>query len=87
MPSKRVQFGGKPTPPSSIDDWVKTPRTETEPITPVSKPEDGEKTKRLTLDIPESLHRAIKSQAAQAGTTMVEMLRNDLIQKYGNTEK
>jgi hypothetical protein len=31
--------------------------------------------KRLTIDIHESLHRAIKKSAAEEGTTMVEKLR------------
>jgi predicted DNA binding CopG/RHH family protein len=43
----------------------------------------GEKTKRLTLDLPEGLHRAIKRRAVEEGVTMVEMLRTLLEQEYG----
>lgn len=38
--------------------------------------------KRLTLDIPESLHRTIKQRAADEGVPMAEMLRQDLLEKY-----
>ncbi len=40
--------------------------------------------KRLTLDIPESLHRAIKHQAVDAGVTMADLLRELLEQHYGS---
>jgi predicted DNA binding CopG/RHH family protein len=40
--------------------------------------------KRLTLDIPESLHKAIKRQAVDAGVTMADLLRDLLEQHYGN---
>jgi predicted DNA binding CopG/RHH family protein len=38
----------------------------------------------LTLDIPETLHRAIKGKAAIEGVAMVDMLRELLEEKYGN---
>jgi predicted DNA binding CopG/RHH family protein len=47
-------------------------------------PAPKEKTKRLTLDIPETLHRAIKGKAAIEGVAMVDMLRELLEEKYGN---
>jgi hypothetical protein len=31
--------------------------------------------KRLTIDIPEELHRAIKHRAVEEGVTMAELLR------------
>lgn len=40
--------------------------------------------KRLTIDIPESLHRTIKSQCAMRGTTIVDEIRQLLIQKYND---
>lgn len=67
----------------SVDNWVATPRHETEPVTPVVQ---REKMKRLTLDIPETLHKAIKARSVEEGVAMVDMLRQDLIKKYGNTE-
>lgn len=69
--------------PATVDDWVATPRTEAEPVTPVEAPKP-EKTKRLTLDIPESLHRSIKAKSVQEGVAMVDMLRELLSEKYGN---
>lgn len=69
--------------PATVDDWVATPRTETEPVTPAAEVKP-EKTKRLTLDIPESLHRSIKAESVQRGVAMVDMLRELLSEKYGN---
>lgn len=39
--------------------------------------------KRLTLDIPENLHRQIKGKAVMEGVTMVNMLRELLEETYG----
>lgn len=39
--------------------------------------------KRLTLDIPETLHRQIKGRAVMEGVTMVNMLRELLEENYG----
>ena len=39
--------------------------------------------KRLTLDIPEPLHRRIKGRAVMEGVTMVNMLRELLEEIYG----
>jgi hypothetical protein len=41
------------------------------------------RTKRLTLDLPEGLHRAIKVSAARDGVTMAEKLRALLLKHYG----
>lgn len=42
---------------------------------------EPEKLRRLTLDLEEDLHRAIKRQAVEEGTTMVALLR-DLLSKH-----
>jgi hypothetical protein len=47
-------------------------------------PAPKEKIERLTLDIPETLHRTIKGRAAIEGVAMVDMLRSLLEEKYGN---
>lgn len=39
--------------------------------------------KRLTLDVPEDLHRAIKFNALEKDMSMVEMLRTLLVDSYG----
>ncbi|EJK90529.1 hypothetical protein UUU_27150 [Klebsiella pneumoniae subsp. pneumoniae DSM 30104 = JCM 1662 = NBRC 14940] len=39
--------------------------------------------KRLTIDIPESLHKAIKSACALRGTKIADEVRELLYDKYG----
>ena len=41
--------------------------------------------KRLTIDVPASLHRAIKTQCAVRGTKIADEVRELLIQKYGES--
>jgi predicted DNA binding CopG/RHH family protein len=43
---------------------------------------DKDTLKRLTLDIPEALHRRIKGKAVMEGVTMVNMLRELLEETY-----
>jgi len=50
---------------------------------PQPKTEKG-KLKRLTLDIPEDLHRSIKMKSVSLGIPMVDMLRTLLDSNYGN---
>lgn len=65
--------------PKNVDQWVSN-RFEAEP-----EPDAPQvKMKRLTLDIPEPLHRAIKLKAADEGVAMVDLLRALLEEKYGN---
>ena len=47
------------------------------------KKASSEKMKRLTLDIPERLHRAIKMKAAEEGVTIAQQLRNLFEKQYG----
>jgi hypothetical protein len=65
MSGKKVTFGVKPTPQApaaaNADQWVENRNTET--------------TKRLTLDIPASLHTRIKSTCALRGVKMADALR------------
>ena len=75
--SKKISIGTKPTgaaAPPSVDAWVVNRDTGGEPGA----------MKRLTIDIPASLHRAIKSQCAARGTKMADEVRELLLQKYGN---
>ena len=75
MATKKVAFGNKPTHqpkvPKEPDSWVS--RRHEEPM------------KRLTLDIPASLHAEIKSQCAQRGHKIVDELRALLQEKYGKS--
>lgn len=77
MSTKKIAFGTKPTnkpAPAPVDTWVE------------NRAADGEveAMKRLTIDIPESLHRAIKSQCAMRGTKIADEVRELLLKKYGN---
>ena len=74
MSTKKIAFGTKPTNKSApVDAWVDS-RTAGE----------GEAMKRLTIDIPESLHRTIKSQCAMRGTKIADEVRELLLKKYVN---
>jgi predicted DNA binding CopG/RHH family protein len=46
-----------------------------------------DKTKRLTIDISEPLHRALKIKAVTDGVTMAEIIRALLIQKFSENGK
>ncbi|MDJ0718838.1 MAG: toxin-antitoxin system HicB family antitoxin [Prochloraceae cyanobacterium] len=73
MPSKKVKIGGKPAGQEvDVEQWVENRTVNaSEPV----------KMKRLTLDIPESLHRKIKMKAASEGVAMADLLR-ELLEKH-----
>jgi hypothetical protein len=78
MSTKKVLIGTKPTGklvPASADAWVESRSNGDEP----------EVMKRLTIDVPTSLHRTIKAQCAMRGTKIVDEVRELLLQKYGKT--
>ena len=68
---KQVRIPTKPR----ADEWVAQGREKPVAI--------EQKMKRLTLDLPEGLHRAIKRRAVEEGVTMVDMLRTLLEEQYG----
>ena len=78
--NKKITIGAKPTStpasPMAADSWVESRA--------VAAP--AEEMKRLTIDIPASLHRAIKTQTAARGTKIADEVRELLLKKYGNTE-
>lgn len=77
MSTKKVSIGAKPTnkpATPTADAWVEN-RIATDA---------HETMKRLTIDVPESLHRTIKSQCAMRGTKIADEVRELLLQKYGN---
>ena len=76
--SKKVTIGAKPTSKSaqaSANEWVENRSTGNAP----------EPMKRLTIDVPASLHRAIKTQCAARGTKIADEVRELLMKKYGDT--
>lgn len=79
MTTKKVQIGSKPTNKPALvataDAWVESRSNGDEP----------EQMKRLTIDVPESLHRQIKTACAQRGTKIADEVRELLLQKYGTT--
>ncbi len=70
---KRISIGDKPTAksaPSSPDDWVAARTGSDEPM------------KRLTIDIPLSMHQRVKSQCALKGEKMADVVRELLDQRF-----
>lgn len=70
---KKVTFTQKPTVNKArptADDWVQ------------QKPLIDGKMKRLTIDLPESLHTRVKSQCVLRGTTMLQIVRDFLEREF-----
>ena len=80
--SKKVSIGTRPstrqTPaPASADEWVGSRGvTAGMPATP------SEPTKRLTIDLPESLHRRVKVGCAMEGTSVAAEVRAFLERRF-----
>ena len=70
---KKITIGSKPTSksaPSTPDDWV------------ADRPGPDEPMKRLTIDIPVSLHKRVKSQCALKGEKMADVVRELLERRF-----
>jgi hypothetical protein len=70
---KKVSFGSKPSAAGqsgSADDWVHARERPVEPA------------KRLTIDIPESLHRRVKTACAMENLVMADVVREMLEQRF-----
>ena len=71
---KKVNFSGKPSGTSSagnVDDWVMNREIA-----------NREPMKRLTIDVPISLHKRIKSQCALENLVMADVIRDLLEQRF-----
>lgn len=82
MTGKKIKISPKPNNRNSVQDveeWVNNRN-----LNDIQYKEDikPEKMKRLTIDIPESLHIAIKSACAMRGTKIADEVRELLIAKY-----
>lgn len=69
---KRVEIGAKPTGPNSglsPDAWV-------------AERKAAEPTKRLTLDVPLTLHRRVKVGCARENVNMADVVRELLEQRF-----
>jgi hypothetical protein len=72
MSRKTVAFGAKPQPQQpaiTADSWVSGQQQ------PAQQEEQGEPMKRLTIDVPASLHRRIKVQCAARDTKIADEVR------------
>lgn len=76
MTTKKVPLSGKPTAKvhdkKGIDQWVDSRNAE-------------QSYKRLTIDIPVSLHSKLKADCAIRGKKMADEVRELLLQKYGKS--
>lgn len=70
---KKVTFTAKPSAGNkrpTADDWVQ------------QKPKADDAIKRLTIDIPQSLHTRVKSQCVLRGVNMVDVVREFLEREF-----
>ena len=77
--SKKVTMGSKPIQPareSTVDAWVKQ-----------GQAESGEPMRRFTIDVPDTLHRRIKSQCALKGVKMADEIRRILAERFPEREE
>lgn len=75
--SKKVSFAAKPSNraiSADADKWVENRET--------PAPESGEPMKRLTIDVPLSLHRRLKLACVKRGHKMTDEIRALLEQHY-----
>ncbi|PIT68991.1 plasmid partition protein ParG [Bartonella tribocorum] len=73
--NKKIKIGTKPTNksiPLTADAWVEN-----------NKENISGGMKRLTIDIPETLHRLIKVSCASRGTKIADEVRELLSKRYG----
>jgi predicted DNA binding CopG/RHH family protein len=81
---RKPSSGAKAVEPASSQDSTKVaPAAASSPAAKEPELEKAVKLKRLTLDIPKPLHKAIKTQAVEKGVPMVDMLRKLLEEHYG----
>ena len=68
MSTKKVTIGGRPSKSkaAAAEQWIKTRETARA---------DEEPLKRMTFDMPESLHKALKLYCVEHGTKMSNVLR------------
>ena len=74
-PAEETRAETPPTPEPATGDQAKETSTEPEPM------------KRLTIDIPLSLHKRVKSQCANRGTTIAEVVRKYLEKTFPDQER
>lgn len=83
---KSVTFK-KPAAPASAEDWVRGPASDGEtapaaPADPGAPAEPVEPMKRLTIDVPLSLHIRLKVGCALQGLKIADVVRELIEQKF-----
>jgi predicted DNA binding CopG/RHH family protein len=83
---KKVAFNTpKKTAPADADDWVQNARqADPEATTAIATASLSpvEAMKRFTIDVPNELHRRIKTQCAMRGAKMADVLREILEREF-----
>jgi ParG len=76
--NKKVKFTKRPAAsaaPVDADAWVNVPRGNDQGAKVETPVMPEEPMKRLTIDIPETLHTRVKSQCAKRGSKMADEIR------------
>ena len=81
--NKKVAFPPKPSlvVSANADAWVSGTPTESEDHTQITTARVG-KMKRFTFDVPENLHRRIKTRCAEKGVDMADEMRRLLEEHF-----
>lgn len=61
----------------SAEDWISQPQGSA-----TTAPKSETPTKRLTIDVPEDLHRRMKVRCASDGTQMSDVVRDMLLREF-----
>lgn len=84
---KKAESPRKPKPvpkKASVEDWIQGEAGATTSQGQAAAPGE-ERLSRLTLDIPEWLHRGLKADGARRGVKMADELRRMLLDRYGES--
>ena len=80
---KKVTIGSKPTAkPATPDDWVSSSDLSKSESENAKTKQPDEKMKRLTIDVPLSLHQRVKSQCALHGENRATVIRMLLEEQF-----
>lgn len=83
MSTKKVAFGTKPSSsaPASLDDLVKS-RSEGQGTASNEADAEKEATRRVSVDLPMSLHTKLKLHCVQSGVLMADYMRDLLAREF-----
>ena len=93
---KTIEFPKKPqarAAPENVDKWMEDQAVDGagDPAPPPASPvvitekTPSPKMKRLTIDIPDNLHRRVKSRCGQDGLRMADVIRELLEKRFPNS--